>query len=107
VPDRATSYALAGAISVTSAELLQDVHRAAGGPSDDVSLLSDQQREIATAAAHARSAVAACSALVARLLIDERGAARHDLSPTSARVIQAALADTTAGGDDEPVAVVR
>ena len=66
--DRETRYALAGALSVTTAELLQQLHRVAGGPTDGVESLREQDRQVAVAAAQARSAAAACSALVAHLL---------------------------------------
>lgn len=66
--DRGTRYAAAGALSVTTAELLQQLHRLAGGPVDDVESLPEHDRQVAMAATQARSAAAACSALVAQLL---------------------------------------
>lgn len=80
---RGERYALAGALSVTTAELLQQVHRVAGGPVADVDALSEDRRSTLAAAASARAAAAACSALVARLLIIERDALRRQLPEVS------------------------
>src|SRR4051794_30876264 len=78
---RVDGYALAGALSVTTSELLRRVHVAAGPPSvADVASASQHRRATAVAAAQALSAAAACSALVTRLLIAERDAARRQLS---------------------------
>lgn len=96
-PDRETRYALAGALSVTSAELLQQVHRVAGRPAVDVESLSAHDQQLALAAAQARSAVAACSALVAQLLttLDPQP---HE-EATTARVVNAARAAVAAAAD--------
>lgn len=76
---RGDRYALGGALSVATAELLRLVHRAAGGPVDDVASLTPQRRALVVAAVRARSAAAACSALVARLLILDRESARKQM----------------------------
>ena len=76
---RTARYALAGALSVTTSELLQQVHRVAGGPVEDVASLTESDRPVAVTVARARSAAAACSALVARLLIIDRDNARREL----------------------------
>ena len=76
---RGDLYALAGALSVTVSGLLQQLHQAAGGPVTDVEALSEDRRSVVVAAEYARGAAAACSALVARLLIIERDAARRGL----------------------------
>jgi hypothetical protein len=76
---RAERYALAGALSVTVADLLQQLHRVAGAPVIDTHSLAPQRRLAAVAATKSRAAAAACSAIVARLLICERDASRVDL----------------------------
>lgn len=78
VDTRAERYALAGALAVTTADLLRALHRAAGVPGE-VASLSPQRRLLAIAAAKSRGAAGACSALVARLLIVERDEARRDV----------------------------
>jgi hypothetical protein len=64
---RRQRYAIAGAMAVTVADLLRDVHSAADGAVD---------ADVAAAVARAHGSAAACSAVAARLLLSERDAAR-------------------------------
>lgn len=76
---RGLRYAIAGALAVTTADLLQHVHRVAGCPGFDAAGLTPQRRALSVAAIRARSAAAAVSAVVSRLLLLEREAARTQL----------------------------
>lgn len=63
---RRQRYALAGAIAVTVADLLRDVHP----------LTAEKEERVLASVARTHSSAAACSAVVARLLLAERDAAR-------------------------------
>jgi len=67
-------YALAGAMSVQTAELLKAQHRVVGAPGD-VGDIPPRRRAQLGAAVRTYGAVAACCALTARLLLHERDAA--------------------------------
>jgi hypothetical protein len=71
-------YALAGAMSVETADLLREVHRAAGPPGE-VADVPPRRRAMLSAAAMTYGAAAACSALNARLLLAERADASERL----------------------------
>lgn len=72
------SYALAGALSVDTAELLRELHRAVGAPGDTDDV-PPRRRGLLPAAARTYGAAAACNALAARLLLQERDAAAKRL----------------------------
>jgi uncharacterized protein YhdP len=72
-------YALAGAMSVETAELLRSLHRAVGGPAD-VEEMPPRRRTLLPAAVRTYGAAAACSALAARLLLTERAVAAAGLA---------------------------
>jgi hypothetical protein len=65
---RRRRYALAGALSVQTAELLREVHRVAGAPGDAPA----RRQPVVGAAARTYGVAAACLALTARLLLEQR-----------------------------------
>jgi hypothetical protein len=74
------AYPFAGALSVTAGNLLAQVHESAGAPpSADASEWTADQRTLWAAAGRAYGAIAACSAVAARLLLIEKEALRQQV----------------------------
>ena len=97
VTSRGRCYALAGALSVETAELLRELHRVVGAPGE-VGEVPPRRRALMAAAARTYGAAAACSALTARLLLAERDSAAARLGEPVAPQL-AEFGVTTLGGN--------